>query len=274
MMRSPLLLTGPLVFALAMGAALPLGAAEPSAPPVPSKAPRVWRVEPDGPGASRHPNYVFLNNGRPMEISTFGQERGYLGVQLVDLTAELRAFFGAAPDAGVLVSSIEEGSPAADAGLQVGDVVIAVDGRPVDSTFALARQVGRRDKGDALQLDVLRDHIRQRVSAVVAERERPQVDVGFMFRTCDDETGDCTAVARPGPGPGPGPGATWDLVRGNRVESLNLDPDHFTEAIHDLEARMESPEWRAKVTTFQDRIDQLEERIQELERRLEERGND
>jgi chaperonin cofactor prefoldin len=52
-----------------------------------------------------------------------------------------------------------------------------------------------------------------------------------------------------------------------------LEPDRFSEAIQELEARLESPEWRAKVTTFQDRIGQLEERIRELERRLESREN-
>jgi PDZ domain len=273
-MRSPLLLTGPLVLALTLGAAQHPAAAQPPAPPRPvsPQSPKVWRIESPPRAAGSGPNYVFLDNGRPMQISTFGQERGYLGIQLIDLTPDLRAYFGAAPETGVLVSSVEPESPAAVAGLKAGDVVIAADGDSIGSSFGLAREIGRRAEGEQIQLDVLRDHTRQRVVAVVSQRERPQVDVGFMFHTCDDESEECTAAA--GRGPSPGPGAAWDFIHGDRVGSLSLDPDHFADAIHELEARMESPEWRAKVTTFQDRIGQLEKRIQDLERRLEEREED
>ena len=45
---------------------------------------------------------------------------GYLGVELVDLTPELREHFGAPRDVGVMVGRVEPGSPAARAGLEVG----------------------------------------------------------------------------------------------------------------------------------------------------------
>jgi hypothetical protein len=254
------------LFALALGLAAAATRGQAPAPPPPQPAPKVWRFQTRAGGDAAGPNYVFVGGRRPMQIATLGKERGFLGVQLVDLTTDLRAYFGASPDAGVLVSSVEEGSPAAEAGLEAGDVVISIDGESVDSSFALARRVGTSEKGTELMLEVIRDRTTRRVTAVVAERERPQVDVGFMFRSCVEGEEDCDEVVAP-------PGTAWDLLAPGPVRELTLEPDRFSEAIQELEARLESPEWRAKVTTFQDRIGQLEERIRELERRLESREN-
>src|SRR4029077_19784150 len=49
--------------------------------------------------------------------------RGYLGIQLIEITPELRAHYGVARDAGVLVGGVEPDSPAAKAGIEVGDII-------------------------------------------------------------------------------------------------------------------------------------------------------
>src|ERR1700748_1613820 len=59
----------------------------------------------------------------------------YLGFSPLDVSSELREFLGAPADGGVLVQSVKEGGPAAKAGLKVGDVVTAVDGKAVDSAW-------------------------------------------------------------------------------------------------------------------------------------------
>jgi S1-C subfamily serine protease len=56
-----------------------------------------------------------------------------LGLRVEDMTPELRSFFGAASNVGILVSSVQEGTPAEAAGVRVGDVIVALDGSPVDS---------------------------------------------------------------------------------------------------------------------------------------------
>jgi len=252
------------LLALIAGLTAATARAQAPAPPAPPPAPKGWRFESGAGTDVTRPDFVFVNGTRPMRIEMLGRERGYLGIQLVDLTTDLRAFFGAAPDAGVLISSVEEGSPAAAAGLKVGDVVTAIDGEAVDSSFGLARLVGTAEEGAKLTLEVIRDRTTRRVTAVVARRERPQVDVGFMFRSCDENGSECDELVGP-------PDATRQLLPRGPVRELTLDPERFSEAIHELEARLESPEWRAKVSTFQDRIGQLEERIRELERKLESR---
>lgn len=103
----------------------------------------------------------------------FGK-RAYLGVSLVDLTDELREHYGATKNAGVLVGSIEEGGPAEKAGVRVGDIVLSVDGKDVDSSAALRRALADKKEGDSVRMEVLRGRNRQTLVASVDEREGPR----------------------------------------------------------------------------------------------------
>jgi S1-C subfamily serine protease len=107
------------------------GAAVPAGPSAGEKAPgKVHRsqkiVVMDDAGGDRAAFEYRL--GKPVA-------RGYLGVGLTDLTPELRAHFGVPQEAGVMVSKVDAGSPAEKAGLKVGDVVTAIDGKPVATSF-------------------------------------------------------------------------------------------------------------------------------------------
>jgi membrane-associated protease RseP (regulator of RpoE activity) len=105
---------------------------------------------------------------------------GYLGVRLIDLTPELREYFGVPRDAGVLVASVEAESPAGKAGIKAGDVVTAADGGRVDSPRDLSRAVRRKKAGDQVQLDVSRDRAKRQVSVIVAERPVREIRVGEL----------------------------------------------------------------------------------------------
>jgi len=80
-------------------------------------------------------------------------EHAFLGVSLADGTAS----DGTSQRAGAEVSTISKGTPAADAGLQKGDVVVAVDGERVDSALALVANIRERGVGDKVSLTVLRE---------------------------------------------------------------------------------------------------------------------
>ena len=95
---------------------------------------------------------------------------GYLGVTLIDLTPELRAHFGAPEDAGAIVGNVEPGSPAEEAGLRVGDVVVTADGVDVGNTWDLVQAVRPRMEGQMLALEVIRDKRKKRLEAKVAVR--------------------------------------------------------------------------------------------------------
>ncbi len=96
----------------------------------------------------------------------------FLGVQLSDLTPELRVHFGVPEDAGVMVGKVVDGSPAFRAGVEVGDIVTAVDGVAVDSASSLAHAIRGHEDGDTVILEVWRDGRMEKISAALEERER------------------------------------------------------------------------------------------------------
>jgi putative serine protease PepD len=85
-------------------------------------------------------------------------ERPYLGVRLTDA------------DGGARLVEVVEGGPAADAGLQVGDVVVEVEGETIDSGGDLRSAIAEREPGDELELTVRRDGDTQDVTVELGTR--------------------------------------------------------------------------------------------------------
>jgi predicted metalloprotease with PDZ domain len=81
--------------------------------------------------------------------------RGRLGVRLQPLTEQLAAHFGASE--GVLVSSVDEGSPAGKAGLKAGDVIMAVNGRAVSEPGDVSRELRDSDTASSVEITVMRE---------------------------------------------------------------------------------------------------------------------
>jgi serine protease Do len=92
------------------------------------------------------------------QLRTAGRvTRGWLGVAIQPLTAELAKSFGLTEPKGALVASVAEGSPAARAGLKPGDVIVRYDGKAVDSPRVLPPLVANTGVGKTVELDVVRD---------------------------------------------------------------------------------------------------------------------
>ena len=115
--------------------------------------------------------------------------RGFLGVGLTELTSELREHFGAPGDAGVMVSNVEEGSPADKAGIKVGDIIASVDGKDVKSSWDIRAQVRELKEGEQVPMTVYRDGKAQNLSATIAMRERPELDMAPLLFRGDGEGG-------------------------------------------------------------------------------------
>jgi serine protease Do len=95
--------------------------------------------------------------------------RGRIGVQAQELTAELAASFGMKDLDGALVAMVEKGGPADQAGIQPGDVILAFNGKPVQTSADLARLVAGTKPGSSAKAEVWRKGARQTVNVTVAE---------------------------------------------------------------------------------------------------------
>jgi putative serine protease PepD len=91
-------------------------------------------------------------------------EHAFLGVTLRDTVVK----DGSAQRAGAEIASVESGTPAAKAGLQQGDVVIALDGQRIDSAEALVAAIRELTAGDSAKLTVIRGGSSQDISVTLA----------------------------------------------------------------------------------------------------------
>ena len=83
--------------------------------------------------------------------------RGWLGLTVQPVTQDLAASFGATRPGGALVAQVTPGSPAAEAGIRVGDIVTGYAGKPVADSADLPPMVGATRPGQTVQLSVARD---------------------------------------------------------------------------------------------------------------------
>ncbi len=84
-------------------------------------------------------------------------QRGRLGAQGQDMTAQLAQAFGIERGSGFIVTQIESGSPADKAGIRVGDVIVAANGKPITSASDMHNLVGLQRLGQSVELDLFRD---------------------------------------------------------------------------------------------------------------------
>jgi serine protease Do/serine protease DegQ len=97
--------------------------------------------------------------------------RGVLGVNIQTLTPDIAESMGAANTVGALVSQVVEGSAAETAGIKAGDIITAVNGKPVKDASGLRNSIGLLSIGDRVDVALLRDGKPRRVTAVIGERD-------------------------------------------------------------------------------------------------------
>jgi len=110
--------------------------------------------------------WMFVVPSRPAGASppTLAR-RGLLGARVGELAPRARSRSGPQSPGGVVVLGILPGTPAGAAGIRADDVILSVDGAPVDGVAQYLRAVGRRRSGDELRLDVRRAERRLSLAA-------------------------------------------------------------------------------------------------------------
>jgi len=121
-------------------------------------------------------------------LTTGHVERGKLGVVIQNVDQGLADSFGLPQPEGALVSSVEEGGAAARAGVQPGDVILALNGEPVQTSSQLPVRIASLMPGTTVRLTIWRNHAQREVSVklssmgdeTVASAQNPQQQGGSL----------------------------------------------------------------------------------------------
>ncbi|MFC6487992.1 Do family serine endopeptidase [Nitratireductor sp. GCM10026969] len=173
-------------------------------------------------------------------------ERGWLGVQIRELTPEMADAVGLEKSQGVFIENANEGEPAAESGMRAGDVVIAIDGENVASPRELARNIGNRDPGENVQVTVWRNGQPEDIDVKLGEMPDEQqtalapgapapatpTDFGFSVTPAEDGGGLVITDVDP-----ESAAAETGLMPGDIIRSVNSQP---VESLDDLRAAVDA----------------------------------
>lgn len=163
--------------------------------------------------------------------------RGWLGVVIQDITADLAKSFNVTVTEGVLVSEIQENSPAKEAGFERGDIVIEYDGKPIRDVNHLRNLVAQTEVGKKAQVKVLRDGKEKELTVKIGEQPAELFTIGPSAQPSEKELGmtvqnltkelaknlgieEEIGVIVSGVQPG-GPAAMSDIKEGDLIKEVN-----------------------------------------------------
>ena len=104
------------------------------------------------------------------------ENRAFLGVGTLAINNNLLEHFGVKDGHGVLVDAVVKGSSAETAGLKVGDVIVDLDGRAVDSPGRLRRLLQDQKPGNKVKLLIVRDRQQQTLTIQLGDRDMSEID--------------------------------------------------------------------------------------------------
>jgi len=95
--------------------------------------------------------------------------RGFLGVSITDLTPDMAEAFDLEGTKGVLINDVEERSAADAGGIERGDIIVAIDGKPVETANELRIRIGHTPPGESVEVEIIRDGKNQRLDVEVGQ---------------------------------------------------------------------------------------------------------
>jgi serine protease DegQ len=106
-------------------------------------------------------------------IQTGGVTRGWIGVEVQDLTAELAESFKRPNTTGALIAGVLKGGPADRAGVKPGDIIVAVEGKPVVDSAGMLNLVAALPPGKTATVTVMRNQSEKPIKINVGKRPAP-----------------------------------------------------------------------------------------------------
>ena len=130
--------------------------------------------------------YMGLSFAIPIDVATNVQQqliehgrvvRGRIGVIVQDVNAQLAESFGLDRPRGALVSGVEQDAPAAEAGLRPGDVILSLDGEPIERFTELGSAIAQMQPGTEATLGVWRNNEETEIDVRIEEMEDTAAEV-------------------------------------------------------------------------------------------------
>jgi len=174
----------------------------------------------------------------------YGKVRhSYIGIGITDVTPENSKFFQMSKASGAVVTQVEPNAPGARAGLKVGDVITKVDGHEVSDAGQLQVEIGQKQPGEKVDLQVIRDAKERTIPVTVEELGKNKdsdedtasspegkarwgiglsdlnSDTRAQLQAPDDVKGAVVARVQPG-----SPADNAGLAAGDVIQSVNRKP--------------------------------------------------
>ncbi len=109
----------------------------------------------------------------------------YLGVKLQEMNADLAPYFGTKEDEGVLVLEVSEDTPAEEAGVKAGDVIVQIDGEEVGTPEDIRAILSDFEEGGEVEITLYRQRIQQKMKVTLDETR----NLDFHYHLPDFEDG-------------------------------------------------------------------------------------
>ncbi len=120
-------------------------------------------------------------------VSTGTVRRGLLGVSINDVTPDVAATLGLVRNSGALVTRVAENSAAERAGIELNDIIISINGKPLRDSGSLRNFIGLLPPGENVMVGLIRDGREQTVTAVLGEIPPPAAITAVPAETGADE---------------------------------------------------------------------------------------
>ena len=106
-------------------------------------------------------------------VRTGSVTRGWIGVEVQDISAELAESFRLSDTNGTLIAGVQRGGPADRAGIKPGDILIAVEAKPVTDSNSMLNLIAALEPGRGAKLKILRNRKEMTIPVNVGKRPRP-----------------------------------------------------------------------------------------------------
>ncbi len=134
------------------------------------------------------------------DIVTHGRViRGWLGIDAQQMTPDLAASFGLKTLSGVIIANVVPGGPGDEAGLRPGDILLAIDGKPILDPRETQVDIAEIPPGTQLPLTIVRGGEKREITLTVGERPQP-VEPGHDAARQANAPADADDSASPTPG--------------------------------------------------------------------------